>query len=426
MLIEAEYADYQLNDQTFIENPEKLIKSALKRVFKRQLKVGGIDKGLWKHNYNTLLKGAEKGYSKSFGSIKYNAPDWEFTQNLKYNLAVFAAFKNHNETMTIASLLVDDKGRQRPWNEFRDAALKVSKKYNVSHLQAEYNRAQSTARAAKDWQRFQSRKKLYPNLRYVATKDERTRDDHMQLDGAVYPIDHSFWDTYFPPNDWGCRCRAESTDDPVNEKSEIPIKPDFNNNPGKTAQAFTPDHAYIKQTSPEFKQKIKDFVEQNVKSANGVKKAMAKYESYGKEYQKGFFDSNTGGFNIYHTGHQFDKKTGKYEKQGGELLAKQGKQVEFMDELAGGKTADWLFDSKVWEFKTITKNTSSAVKNQINSARKQSGLVILYFKTKPKDSVIKEGVKRFIGQAKDHNYDHYPDVYLLTDKGKLTLIMKGK
>jgi len=426
-LLSKEYGLLQLSDNnTFIENPEKLIKASIKRAYKRKYADAGISRALYQHNYRTLLKAVEKGMKKDFGKIKLGTPDWEFTQNLKYNIAVFAAFKNHDETMTIASLLTDKTGKIRPWKDFKEEALKVSQKYNVTHLKAEYNRAQSSARAAKDWQRYQNRKSLYPNLRYVATKDERTRDDHMALDGAVYPIDHSFWDTYYPPNDWGCRCRVEPTADDEVSRTEITIKPDFKNNPGKTARIFTPDHKYIRDAKPEFKQRIKEFVERNLRNSKDVLAAHKKYQAYDNNWSRAFFNVDTGGFNVYHKLHAFDKVGGKYEIRGGELLAKQGKQIEFLNESGAIKTADWNFDNKIWEFKAITSNSSSAIKNQINKARKQAERVILYFDKWPGETTIKDGINRFLGQVKAHNYDKYPDVFILSKDGKLVRYLEGR
>lgn len=36
----------------------------------------------------------------------------------------------------------------------------------------------------------------------------RPRPQHVAWDGLVLPADHKFWKTHFPPNGFGCRCRA--------------------------------------------------------------------------------------------------------------------------------------------------------------------------------------------------------------------------
>ena len=41
---------------------------------------------------------------------------------------------------------------------------------------------------------------------YDAVNDSRTRPTHAALDEKIYPMDHPFWDTWWPPNGHRCRC----------------------------------------------------------------------------------------------------------------------------------------------------------------------------------------------------------------------------
>ncbi|MET0106191.1 MAG: phage minor head protein [Sedimenticola sp.] len=56
------------------------------------------------------------------------------------------------------------------------------------------------------WEMIQQQKNDSPYLIYDAVDDHRTRSEHKSHDGKVYPADHPFWDSWFPPNGWGCRC----------------------------------------------------------------------------------------------------------------------------------------------------------------------------------------------------------------------------
>lgn len=47
---------------------------------------------------------------------------------------------------------------------------------------------------------------LLPIWEYSAVGDDRTRASHRALDGVTYPADHPFWNQYYPPWDFGCRC----------------------------------------------------------------------------------------------------------------------------------------------------------------------------------------------------------------------------
>lgn len=45
-----------------------------------------------------------------------------------------------------------------------------------------------------------------PVWEYSAVGDDRTRPTHMALDGLQFPANHPFWNRYYPPWDFRCRC----------------------------------------------------------------------------------------------------------------------------------------------------------------------------------------------------------------------------
>ena len=59
-----------------------------------------------------------------------------------------------------------------------------------------------------------------PYWQYVAVMDRRTRPTHAQLNGRVFKYDDPFWDSFYPPNGWGCRCRVRAlSDDNLKDRS---------------------------------------------------------------------------------------------------------------------------------------------------------------------------------------------------------------
>jgi SPP1 gp7 family putative phage head morphogenesis protein len=56
------------------------------------------------------------------------------------------------------------------------------------------------------YQQMQRAAKARPYWRYSAVMDRRTRPGHRALHGLVYPHDHPFWDQFYPPNGFMCRC----------------------------------------------------------------------------------------------------------------------------------------------------------------------------------------------------------------------------
>lgn len=67
-----------------------------------------------------------------------------------------------------------------------------------------------TAYAAGRWERFERQKAAMPFLEYKSVLDGRERPEHHAWSGTILPIDDPWWDTHYPPCDWGCRCSARS------------------------------------------------------------------------------------------------------------------------------------------------------------------------------------------------------------------------
>ena len=79
-------------------------------------------------------------------------------------------------------------------------------------------------------------KSIFPALQYVVVGDDRTRPSHMAQDGTIYPVDHPYWDEWYPPNDYQCRCyvielMAEEYIKDVAPKQRY--KPEFSGHVGK-------------------------------------------------------------------------------------------------------------------------------------------------------------------------------------------------
>ena len=58
-----------------------------------------------------------------------------------------------------------------------------------------------------------------PYWRYNAIDDPRVRPSHFAQDGKIYPYDDPFWDKWYPPNGYNCRCY-------VTTLSERQVRPD--------------------------------------------------------------------------------------------------------------------------------------------------------------------------------------------------------
>lgn len=77
------------------------------------------------------------------------------------------------------------------------------KGYRVENI---FRTNMQSAYAAGRYRKMQAVKKTRPYWQYYAIMDKRTRPSHAVLNGLVYPADHEFWNSNYPPNGFRCRC----------------------------------------------------------------------------------------------------------------------------------------------------------------------------------------------------------------------------
>lgn len=93
-----------------------------------------------------------------------------------------------------------------------------------------------TAYTTGRYKQMVAQKGAFPFWEYDAVNDSRTRPSHAALDGKIFPADDPFWDTWYPPNGYNCRCGVNpvskheagdekiETDDPTGQLIE-PVDP---------------------------------------------------------------------------------------------------------------------------------------------------------------------------------------------------------
>lgn len=126
-------------------------------------------------------------------------------QRLKESNYVFSGIKTFHELNEAFPSLLDEEGNRKPFNQFLNDVQKIYNAYNVQYLRTEYNFAQASALMAARWKQFEQDGDRY-NLQYRTMYDKRVRRTHRMLHNITLPIESPFWDKYFPPNGWGCRC----------------------------------------------------------------------------------------------------------------------------------------------------------------------------------------------------------------------------
>ena len=187
-------------------------------------------------NYDTLNEGLKLGFK--FGKAAGVDPA---AIEMQKNLYKFFGAKSIVQLLLTNSMMYDKEGNVKPWNEFKNEVLTINRLYNINYLQAEYQPAVQAGHHARNWSKFVEQAHIFPNLKYRTVGDDRVRPKHKALDGAIAPINSTFWDKYYPPNAWRCRCGVVQTAEKANEElpdqvSDVPK--DFRMNVGKSQRVF--------------------------------------------------------------------------------------------------------------------------------------------------------------------------------------------
>lgn len=174
-------------------------------------------------------------------------------QRLNRSDYIFSGMKTFHELNEAFPSLIDENGNRKSFEQFLNDVQSIDKTYNVNYLRAEYNFAQSSATMAAKWEQFMEDGDRY-NLQYRTAHDGRVRPEHAALEGVTLPPSDSFWEEYYPPNGWNCRCtviQVRKTKFPETDHEEAmglgeealqnDKKNMFHFNPGKEEKTF-PDY----------------------------------------------------------------------------------------------------------------------------------------------------------------------------------------
>lgn len=186
----------------------------------------------------------------------------EVPETLRYalenNAFIFSGFKAFHALREVGLSLVTEKGDIKPFTDFLNDVRKINDKYNRNYLYAEYNHAVGASQMAAKWHDIEQDGDRY-DLQYRTAGDDKVREEHALLHGITLPPSDPFWESYYPPNGWNCRCTAvqvrrnkyprSNSEDAIKRGEECTAgakKAIFRYNPGKSLELFPPKHPYNK------------------------------------------------------------------------------------------------------------------------------------------------------------------------------------
>lgn len=132
---------------------------------------------------------------------------------------IFSGMKTFHELNEAFPSLLDENGNRKSFERFLNDVRKIDSTYNSNYLRAEYNFVQASAEMAAKWERFAEDGDRY-YLQYRTANDGKVRPTHAALHGVTLPMSDPFWEEYYPPNGWNCRCTAIQV-----RKSKYPATP---------------------------------------------------------------------------------------------------------------------------------------------------------------------------------------------------------
>ena len=118
------------------------------------------------------------------------------------------ALKN-GETLETFKARIAEAIRTQGWHDYR-----------VENI---FRTNMQTAYAAGRYKKMQAVKTSRPYLQYVA-RMVRTRPSHAILHRLVYPVDHEFWKTNYPPNGFRCHCHVVTLSSRQVEKRGLTVQ----------------------------------------------------------------------------------------------------------------------------------------------------------------------------------------------------------
>jgi SPP1 gp7 family putative phage head morphogenesis protein len=208
-----------------------------------------------------------------FNKISYNNPDFDMLAALKQNSYTFASNKGASFSEDLYSLLVNkNTSKIRPYSEYKKLALKLNETYNRHHLKTEYDHAVASSRMASKWNRYTSKGKD-PILKYKTVNDSLVRQDHRKLNGIKKKASDPFFEQYYPPNGWRCRCDVVrllgDEKETKNLPADLPELDDiFKVNTAKTGVIFPGKHPYLTRKRSKSRKQAVDKVAEKLTDQN--------------------------------------------------------------------------------------------------------------------------------------------------------------
>lgn len=180
-------------------------------IFVGAITLTNLPVNMYQNTASQLQKSVYKGYGRNLNSVEVAGKEWLLLNDFRENVNVFSSAKTFQNIKDFQSIILDPQGKIIPFNQYLENARKVTDIYDNRWMKVERNTAISQAQSARQWGQIEEDAELFPWLIYHTQKDERVRASHAALDGFTAPVNDSYWSSIMVPNDFGCRCWVEQS-----------------------------------------------------------------------------------------------------------------------------------------------------------------------------------------------------------------------
>ena len=327
---------------------------------------------------------------------------------------IFSGMKTFHELNEAFPSLLDEDGSRKPFERFLNDVRKIDEKYNGNYLRAEYNFVVSSAEMAARWEGFMEDGDRY-HLQYRTANDGKVRPEHAAMHGITLPPSDSFWEEFYPPNGWNCRCtviQVRKSKHPATDHEEAMAlgelatgrdsKGIFRFNPGKEGKSVPDYNPYTirKCKSCDIaKGKLntaKPFIPENEMCAAckliraqledniGASRRIARYNE--EEWERTYISPNDNGLVATQWERIAESEASNSERQKFvkemrmcKVLADNGHDVEYLQGVnrPAGQTYDIRMDGIKADLKCITGGAGNIVKYIKKALTRQGGEAVI-------------------------------------------------
>lgn len=259
------------------------------------------------------------------------------------------------------------------------------------------------------------------DLQYRTANDGKVREEHALLHNTTLPVSDPFWDKYYPPNGWNCRCtvlQVRKGKYPTSDPAMAMLRGDnctdsvkqqmFRYNPGKTMELFPPKHPYLPKGCGSCTRKLTlayDPTKEKCRACAIIADQQRRhankrlYEQLKKDtnYKDVEFDEKSGGMKATHIGHSVqdayntetffgNMKPADLERECQNLLFKWGHTAILRDEFANKKmgetppSLDLELDGRIMDIRSITQGglfgyALKTKNSQLGNVKKKTGII---------------------------------------------------